>query len=357
MTTTENRTTAGPLRRSPGATAPLIREAWYVLAARSEFGQDLRQRWILGEPVCFYEAEDGGLIALDDRCAHRRFPLSRSLRIGDTIRCSYHGFTYGKDGRCLAVPGASPGDITVRSYPTLQRGPWVWIWTGRNPQDADPALIPWPAETEGGHSVTGYTINPCNYLMVHENLLDLTHLEFLHGFGVSDFTETALALLPPDELPDGFTELAVGYRKDLHTVLGGYALPTGDDPSTPVFHSTRTMSVTPAINYAVQSFEPTDPAAAKLRTVVMAHCLTPADDDSTHQFWMAWQDVPFTVDPIEHAQRFETIFNEDVAALGWIQEHVERDTREGVVEHSVPADVPGLRLRRLLHRLAAAETR
>ncbi|MCF7553674.1 Rieske 2Fe-2S domain-containing protein [Pseudonocardia sp. WMMC193] len=357
MTTIENvPTTARPLRRSPGAVAPLVREAWYVLAARSEFGRELRQRWVLGEPVCFFEAEDGALVALDDRCAHRRFPLSRSVREGDTIRCRYHGFTYGTDGRCLAVPGGTPGDIKVRSYPTVERGPWVWIWTGADADAADPDLIPWPKEIEGGDGVTGYTENPCNYSMVHENLLDLTHLEFLHGIGGHDFTVTEPRLLSADELPAGFAHLSVGYGKDLDTVLDHFAVSAGDDPTTPVFRTGRMMSVTPAINYAVERFEPTDPGAtARLRTVVIAHCVTPADDSSTHQFWMYWQDVPFVVDRDERAAMVERVFSEDVEALTWIQEYVDHDERAGVVEHSVPADVPGLRLRRLLHRLAAAE--
>lgn len=72
------------------------------------------RRWILGEPVCFYEATDGTLVVLDDRCAHRRFPLSRSELDGDVIRCGYHGFGYGKDGRCVAVPVGRPDSIRVR---------------------------------------------------------------------------------------------------------------------------------------------------------------------------------------------------------------------------------------------------
>ncbi|MFI6779253.1 Rieske 2Fe-2S domain-containing protein [Nocardia sp. NPDC050412] len=126
MTPTAHATerSASAKARAPGALAPLVREAWYVLAARNEFDRSLKQRWILGEPVCFFEATDGQLVVLDDRCAHRRFPLSRSHLEGDVIRCGYHGFAYGPDGRCRSVPGADPGSISVRRYPTLQRGPW-----------------------------------------------------------------------------------------------------------------------------------------------------------------------------------------------------------------------------------------
>jgi phenylpropionate dioxygenase-like ring-hydroxylating dioxygenase large terminal subunit len=343
-------------RRSPDALVPLVREAWYVVAARSEVDRTLRQRWILGEPVCFYRAEDGRPIVLDDRCAHRRFPLSRSQLMGDSIRCGYHGFTYGADGRCLAVPGGEPGAIGVRSYPAVERGPWVWIWTGRDGDAADEALIPWPGDVlDGGDMVTGYTVNPGNYGLVHENLLDLTHLEYLHGIGESEFTETPMTLLGPDELPDGFGDRSVGYGKDLTTTLSAFARPAGENPSVPVERSGRMMAVAPALSYAVERVTPHDPDSARLRCVVIAHCLTPADLSTTHQFWMYWQDVPFAIEHAAMADFVGQVFSQDVEALGWIQDYVDRDRRDGVVEQSVRADLAGLRLRRLLHRLAAAE--
>jgi phenylpropionate dioxygenase-like ring-hydroxylating dioxygenase large terminal subunit len=348
--------TAEARTRGPGAVAPLVRNAWYVLAARTEFDRALRQRWVLGEPVCFFEATDGTLVVLDDRCAHRRFPLSRSHLEGDSVRCGYHGFTYGRDGRCLSVPGGYPGSISVRRYPAVQRGPWVWIWTGDDAASADPGLIPWPeGELDGGDFVCGYALNPANYALVHENLLDLTHLQYLHGIGKSEFTETRPALLPADQLPAKFASQSVGYGKDLETTLANFAGPAGCDPGTPVSRSGRMMSVTPALNYAVERFQPHDPAATNLRKIVIAHCLTPADESSTHQFWMRWQDVPFAVEPAELTALIQRVFSEDVAALDWIQQYVDRDARTGVVEHSVPSDVPGLRFRRVLHRLAEAE--
>jgi vanillate O-demethylase monooxygenase subunit len=306
--------------------------------------------------VCFYRAEDGRPIVLDDRCAHRRFPLSRSHLMGDSIRCGYHGFTYGADGRCLAIPGADPGSISVRSYPAVERGPWVWIWTGRDPDAADEASIPWPGDLlEGGDMVTGYTLNPGNYGLVHENLLDLTHLQYLHGIGESEFTETALTLLPPDELPTGFEDRSVGYGKDMTTTLSAFAAPAGEDPSVPVERSGRMMTVTPALNYAVERLAPHDPDSAHLRCVVIAHCLTPADLSTTHQFWMYWHNVPFAIEHAAMAATIEQVFSQDVDALSWIQDYIDRDRRNGVVEQSVPGDLPGLRLRRLLHRLAHAE--
>ncbi|XVQ07339.1 Rieske 2Fe-2S domain-containing protein [Spirillospora sp. CA-255316] len=356
-TTSTARRTATVDTRAQGALAPLVREAWYVLAARTEFDRTLKLRWVLGEPVCFFEATDGTLVVLDDRCAHRRFPLSRGRLEGDVVQCGYHGFKYGKDGRCLAVPGgANPGAIGVRAYPAVQRGPWVWIWTGADPDTADPDLIPWPdRELEGDEYVTGYALNPANYAMVHENLLDLTHLQYLHGIVDPAFTEMAPTLLPTDDLPTGFADRSVGYRKEIETTLNAHAANVGADPTLPVSKSAYYVSVTPALNYGIERIKPHDPEATRLRTIAVLHCITPADESSTHQFWAYWQDVPLAIEPAQLVAFVERVFDEDVEALGLQQHYVECDTRKGVVEGSVPADAPTLRLRRLLHRLAAAE--
>jgi hypothetical protein len=44
---------------TPEARAPLMRDAWYVVAVPDEVDRTLKQRWTLGEPVCVFETADG----------------------------------------------------------------------------------------------------------------------------------------------------------------------------------------------------------------------------------------------------------------------------------------------------------
>lgn len=343
---------------APGAIAPLIRDCWYVLASRDEFDRTPKQRWILGEPVCFFAATDGSLVVLDDRCAHRRFPLSRSRLEGDEIVCGYHGFAYGVDGRCVRVPGgADPGPVRVRSYPAVARGPWVWIWAGANPDDADADQIPWPAEASAdGDITTGYAEIPANYSLVHENLLDLTHLEFLHGIGSSGYVASRPTMLSAAELPAGFEGTAVGYRHRVEEELGVFAIAAGEEPTTRVIRSEYQVSATPAINYGVLDVRAADPASPiRLSRFVVVHCLTPADDAHTHQFWTYWQDVPMAIERTDWANSIAFVFQQDIEALGWVQTYVGRDHRPGVVERSAAFDAPGLRMRRKLRELASGQ--
>src|SRR6202790_4095869 len=82
-----------------------VRNQWYVAAYSAEVGHGLLARTILGESIGLYRNGGGPAVALAGRCVHRHFPLSESRLVGDTIVCGYHGFTYGADGRCVAVPG------------------------------------------------------------------------------------------------------------------------------------------------------------------------------------------------------------------------------------------------------------
>jgi phenylpropionate dioxygenase-like ring-hydroxylating dioxygenase large terminal subunit len=91
--------------RIPGVPAPTWpRDCWYVVALSAEVDRTLLARRVLNEPVVLFRDEAGKPVALEDRCAHRWYPLSKGTLEGDTVICGYHGFRYGCDGNCLEVP-------------------------------------------------------------------------------------------------------------------------------------------------------------------------------------------------------------------------------------------------------------
>ena len=57
-----------------------LRNYWYVAAYDHEIGRRPLGRIILGEPIVFYRLENGTPVALEDRCAHRKLPLSAGRR-------------------------------------------------------------------------------------------------------------------------------------------------------------------------------------------------------------------------------------------------------------------------------------
>jgi phenylpropionate dioxygenase-like ring-hydroxylating dioxygenase large terminal subunit len=79
-----------------------LRNYWYVAASDSDIGRKPFRRIIMNEPVVFYRTEDGTPIALEDRCPHRRLPLSMGKLVGDDIlQCHYHGLRFDRTGACV----------------------------------------------------------------------------------------------------------------------------------------------------------------------------------------------------------------------------------------------------------------
>ena len=157
---------------------------WYVAAWSHQVpsGELVAQR-ILDEPIVLFRKRDGTISALEDRCCHRFAPLSRGRLEGDDLRCMYHGIKFAASGQCVEIPGQDriPSGVLVRTYPVVERDRWVWVWMG-NVERADESLIPRAL----GHEDPGYIIDTgelfydANYQLIHDNLLDLTHLSYVH---------------------------------------------------------------------------------------------------------------------------------------------------------------------------------
>lgn len=162
-----------------------ILNAWYVAAWPHEVKSDaLLGRVICSQGIVLWRAEDGKVQALEDRCCHREMPLSLGCLEKGTIRCGYHGLRFAGDGSCAEIPGQEtvPSSVRVRAYPVVEQHGWIWIWPGE-PRAADPALIPdilRPNLDPDWTSVGGTTHTKCNYQLVVDNLLDLTHETYVH---------------------------------------------------------------------------------------------------------------------------------------------------------------------------------
>lgn len=164
-----------------------IRNGWYVAAFSTEIAREPVGRNILGSPVVLYRNADGTAVAVGGRCPHRHFPLEKGSLDGDHIVCGYHGLAFAPDGRCVNVPSQDfvPKSFRIPSYPLVEHGLWLWIWPG-DPALADPGLLP---DLEAiGFTDPSMSFRPlgmhrveARYQLINDNLLDLSHLGFLHG--------------------------------------------------------------------------------------------------------------------------------------------------------------------------------
>jgi len=172
-----------------------LRASWYVAAWDREISRTPLARTLLNEAIVLYRREDGTPVALEDRCCHRQLPLSMGKVEGNDLRCGYHGLKFDASGKCIEIPGQAsiPPQARVRSYPLVEKYNWVWIWMG-DAAKADPTLIPnwwWADHAEWAFTKPDRVRLECNYQLIADNVLDVTHLAYVHAtsIGASSITE------------------------------------------------------------------------------------------------------------------------------------------------------------------------
>lgn len=162
------------------------KNAWYVAATSDEVVNKPLARQICDEKVVFYRSENGQIAAVEDFCPHRGAPLSLGFVKEGHLVCGYHGLIMGCDGHTIAMPGQRvQGFPIIRSFPVVERYGFIWIWPGQK-ERADQNLIPslhWYNNPEWAYGGGLYHVK-ANYLLMIDNLMDLTHEKYVHSTSI-----------------------------------------------------------------------------------------------------------------------------------------------------------------------------
>jgi len=173
------------------------KNAWYVACTPNEIDDKPLGRRICNESIVFYRGPEGAVAALEDFCPHRGAPLSLGRVVEGKLVCGYHGLEMGCDGKTIAMPGQRVrGFPPIRSYPVIERHGFVWVWPG-DAAKADPALIHplhWADHPEWAYGGGLYHI-ACDYRLMIDNLMDLTHETYVHAtsIGQKEIDETPVS--------------------------------------------------------------------------------------------------------------------------------------------------------------------
>lgn len=184
-----------------------VRNCWYMIAWDHEIPADgLFSRTVLNEPIVVFRTADGTYAALEDRCCHRLAPLSAGRKEGDCVRCGYHGLKFDASGRCVEIPGIAriPEQARVRRYPLALKNRWLFVWMG-DEAAADTALLPdnFSCEHPQWHYKPGYMHYDTSYLLICDNLLDFSHLSYVHEKTLGGSTMIAQAAAEVTAVPRG----------------------------------------------------------------------------------------------------------------------------------------------------------
>lgn len=326
------------------------RNCWWVAAFSDEVGRDLLGRWLLDTPVLLYRREDGSVAAIEDRCPHRGAPLSLGCLKGDAVQCGYHGFTFDSAGQCINVPSmkAPLPAARIRSFPVIEQAPFVWIWLGeaeRKDSVAPPHQPEWIGEP-GFAERHGRIDIAANYMLLKENVLDLTHFGYVHAstFKITDWVD------PPRFSSEGET---TGYHQSFSSspLPPVFADPMGLPPGTPYDRENYGSFLTPALQIAaVDLIEPQSRTVTGRFRVI--HATTPIDASHMHYFWVVGRDHGTDDAGMDALAAITKIgFAEDEAMIEAIQALQLRDPRgASAPEYSVKMDGAGIQARRIVQK-------
>ena len=335
-----------------------LRNCWYVAAWDHELSDAPLARTFLDAPVVLYRDSAGRPVALEDRCCHRSAPLSIGRVAGDDLVCGYHGLRFDRGGACVAVPGQSrvPPGSRVRSYPVVEKWRWIWIWMG-DLALADEASIPdyhWNDDPEWISLGDRFYVKG-GYRLFVDNLLDLTHVQFVHGstLGTEQVTQFPLEI-----------------RRDGDRVqVDRWIL---DGPPPPMFAEAGNISgnvdrwqliswMPPShfvidVGCAVAGSGARDGDRSRGVTMYSNHTITPETATSSHYFWHHARN--FRLDEPEVTAFLKKAaggaFYEDVGIIEAQQKSLDTMADPSLLI-DINADAGPLQAARILDRLIAAE--
>ena len=335
-----------------------LKNAWYVAAWDHEVVETLQQVIVLGEKICMFRTAEGEVIALEDACPHRKLPLSKGRIKGGNVECGYHGLTFDCAGQCVWAPGGGriPSQAKVRAYPVHEKYGLVWIWMG-NPALADPTDI---FEIENFDN-PDWGINrgdamelDCNYLLMCDNLLDPTHVAWVHqsSFAAEATKDTPLRITKTesgvivhrwmmDHEPAPFYKKVVEFEGHCDR-LQHYEVRY---PS----HALIRAVFTPAGTGGVDG-----PLHAQTFIMDSYNFMTPTTDKQTRYYWFQLRNIrpddaalsQMMTEDVQHA------FEEDRAVLNEVQKGMDSKTSPHI---DLPIDGGQLRFRRQLQAMINEE--
>lgn len=339
---------------------PYPMRQWWVAARSSELTGTPFERRLLDQPVVLFRTVSGLPVALRGLCPHRLFPLALGRVAGESIECGYHGMRFDARGRCVHVPSqpaCEPRQAT-QAYPLREQGGLAWIWMG---EAALAASTPLPDIDSTGVGCPGWATEyhplatvRARYTLMIENLMDLSHITFIHADTIPG--AASVAALPFEVLE---TERSLVLRRVGRSLPPNpYLKSLFPDNDQPVNQAFDAEYLAPGLIRTGGTIEAVGSAGSPriLGTTNFVHALTPETPRSVHYFVQTCRDFRLDDEAIARSNLAAglRIQPQDISAVEAIERHVPEhgDPRR---EISTPADAGAIRIRRRLGRQIAAE--
>jgi phenylpropionate dioxygenase-like ring-hydroxylating dioxygenase large terminal subunit len=333
------------------------KNAWYAAAWDTEVRRALLPRTICNKKLVLYRTGGGEAVALENACWHRLVPLSLGKLVGDGVECAYHGLVFNPQGRCTHMPSQETINPSagVRSFPIVERHRFVWVWPG-DPALADPKLVPdmhW--NLDPAWAGDGQLIHlACDYRLVVDNLMDLTHEAFVHHSSIGN---SAVAEAPFVPTHGERTATVTRWMRDIEpppfwrAQLGK----PGNVDRWQIINFLAPATINIDVGVAPAGTGAPEGDRSQGVNGYVLNTITPETESSCHYFWAFARNYRLDQQRLTNELRdgVERIFNEDVTVLEAQQKAI--DEHPDHVFYNLNIDAGAMWARRAIEGMVAVE--
>ena len=170
---------------------------WHMIADASTLRAEPMPVRFFARDMVLYRGESGTPHLVDAYCPHMSANLGRNStsyivrdkeRIqGESIRCPFHGWRFGPDGRCNQIPYSEapiPEPARIQTWPVVERAGVIWMWhdiEGGEPDHELPAFDAWNDPAWVRWAIDDLGELPQHPIEVVDNMADYAHFVPIHG--------------------------------------------------------------------------------------------------------------------------------------------------------------------------------
>ena len=244
-----------------------------------------------------------------------------------------------------------PYDAKVRAFPVREQDGLVWVWFGESGLAGlrKPPRVPWLVD-EKWTTLGGEWTTEANFLLLHENFADITHVAVVDP----ELAPPVLTTGPVPMLQVEVTETSVSFERDYPAgpIAAWQADLMGVDRTTAFVQHEKGRFVSPGL--WVDSWEVEASGDVPGAIFRFTHAVTPVDATSTRHVWRVSRDfVPTEQASDELLPRFTAYYARVRDILETMQAVLSVDGPRADV--SVAADVAALQVRKIVGRMVADE--
>jgi phenylpropionate dioxygenase-like ring-hydroxylating dioxygenase large terminal subunit len=330
-----------------------LENVWYCAAWSQEVTRTPLARTLLGRKLVLFRKADGGIAAVGGVCPHRFAPLEFARLNGDVLACRYHGLQFDSQGQCVHNPHGPviPPALRIPAFPVVERQGVAWIWMGE--AAADDSRIPdLPGHGEPGFKVIhGHLEVNGAFQLVADNLLDLSHTQYLHSF--LTFEEDELRRKEFRVTQEGDTITTVD--NTLNTRRMGFSQFAWPDSPERIDSFAGIRWQPPANMLLKVHFAPAGRPESDGIHSWGAELVTPQTATTCHYFWSNARDFRLEDAAFDTAlgETIQSIFtNEDAWMIALVQQNMGSQTDLLRLNPVIlPTDNAAVRARRIIRRL------